>query len=224
MRWRNQAKQIDTQIAGGQHKKAYRAARSLCQDMMHLIDSGENTGRLLGLATTLRAITAANLGYESEAIWYWQTAQQLFSGVDQINLEDFGAAGELLRENPSTARESIEHLLSDKVKGVFREDGVTPARKRKGPAPDFPNAKSGFGQVMVIVRFHIDENGDLSQPIILRSKGELTLVYSALETLRDWKFYPAEKNGEPIASFYNLTFNFISERQGSQPLRRAPGR
>lgn len=224
IRWRKQAERIETLIATGEHRKAYKNAGSLCEDMMDSIYSGENTGRLLALATTLRAISAANLGYESEAIWYWQTAQQLFSEIDQINLELFGTAGELLRANPSTSQESLERIASGEVKSVLSEEGVTPPRKKTAPAPDFPKAKTGFGQVLVIVRVHIDQNGDLSQPLILQSQGELTLVYSALEKMRGWKFHPAEKNGEPIASFYNLTFNFTSERQGSQPLMRALGR
>ncbi|MCH9650595.1 MAG: energy transducer TonB [Deltaproteobacteria bacterium] len=181
--------------------------------MMDSIRSGEDTGMALAFAIVLRAVAAAQLGQESEAIWHWHVALQLFPDIDRLDLEPYGAAGALLRANP--ARGSQQHGESspkkDEVVLDLEKGEIKPPKKIRTPNPRFPRAKYGEGKrVEISVQFIIDKSGTPHGPRIIESRGELTMVYSALETMRSWKFAPARQAGEPISVYYMMTVNYIS--------------
>ncbi|MCH9651182.1 MAG: energy transducer TonB [Deltaproteobacteria bacterium] len=212
-RWLSQLERIEGQILAGKSRKAYRASKVLSESMMNSIRSGEDTGMALALATVMRALAAASSGDEMEALWHWQVAQQLFPEINQLKLEPYGEAGELLERNPAK-----EPLVCEKPsclwdQGWLRKDGITPPKKKRAPYPQFPRASQGRQDPLsVILQVVINSSGIPTRPVIVKSNGELTMVYSALEAFRHWRFRPALADGKPTSALYNLTINYLPRR------------
>lgn len=190
----------DQLLKSGDSKKAYKEATLLLDRMVNSILSGPDVGRLLGLATVLRAMAAYELGRETEALWHWHVATQMFPEASEYQLTAYGDAGAFLaghpmpEENPSKAPEPGAD--------------VKPPRKKNAPHPKIPAAKKGAGRISVVVRVVIDEDGRVREPRIVESRGELTLVCTTLDALRRWEFRPAEKDGETVAVYFDLVVNF----------------
>lgn len=49
----------------------------------------------------------------------------------------------------------------------------------------------------------------VAQPLILDSRGEVTLVWSALEALHAWSFEPGRRDGVAEPTLYKLTVSFV---------------
>jgi protein TonB len=84
----------------------------------------------------------------------------------------------------------------------------TPPAFKKGFAPFFPEAegrKRLIGYAMA--EFTINANGKVSHVRILKAT-TYNFAEEAGYTVRDWRFTPAEKNGQPVAVRARLPFTF----------------
>jgi TonB family protein len=52
----------------------------------------------------------------------------------------------------------------------------------------------------------VDEQGRLRDPVVL-SASSVEAAYRALEAMRDWRFEPARKHGQPVATLHSLAVN-----------------
>lgn len=99
-------------------------------------------------------------------------------------------------------------VLQPAAKALFVKGDVQHPRKISAPHPMYTEvARKERLQGIVILQALINEQG-LVEEIEVVKEMPLGLTETALEALRQWTFEPATLDGEPVAVFYNLTFNF----------------
>jgi TonB family protein len=94
--------------------------------------------------------------------------------------------------------------------GVYRvtDPGVTPPRGLKIPEPEFSEyARKNQIQGVVILSVIVDSDGSVKYLKVLRSV-EPTLDANAVESVKQWKFAPAMKDGHPVAVAMNIEISF----------------
>jgi periplasmic protein TonB len=93
--------------------------------------------------------------------------------------------------------------------GLYRVGGgVSPPRIIYQIDPEFSEeARKAKYQGTVIVNVEIYPDGRVHNARIARSLG-LGLDEKALEAVRQWKFEPARKDGQPVAVLVNVEVNF----------------
>lgn len=221
--------QIDRLLVEGEPQRAYDDVSALLQEMTDRLVTGPAVGRFLGLATVLRAVAAYHLGHEDEARWHWQVATQMFPEVTDLELTAYGDAGPFLKRPPAKPKdpnqpENVTVAPTRRDPGtkalhprrIEAEVDGAPAvvhapRKLETPWPRFPKAKRGTAPVAVEVQVIVGTDGRPHTPRILASEGELTLVCTALDALRHWRFAPAmlQPRAIPVEVYYNLKVNFV---------------
>lgn len=107
------------------------------------------------------------------------------------------AAGGGQRQVPS----ETQAVVGAGYGGVFRigDPGVTPPKAIYDPEPEFTNiARQNRFQGTVGLNIIIDSKGGVRNLSIARPLG-MGLDESAVETVRQWRFTPATKDGSPVA-------------------------
>lgn len=92
-----------------------------------------------------------------------------------------------------------------------RADKVDRAPVRVGgPAPKYALAAQQDGvHGLVTVRFYIDEQGNVRLPAIM-GMSDAYLCEQAMTAVREWKFEPVTRHGEPVLVAAQQEFNFGS--------------
>jgi len=76
------------------------------------------------------------------------------------------------------------------------------------PRPGYTEeARQARIQGVVLLQVIVDTEGNVSRPQIIKGL-PMGLDQLALETVKQWKFKPAEREGKPVPVYYNLTINF----------------
>ena len=102
-------------------------------------------------------------------------------------------------------------VLQPAAKALFVKGDIQHPRKIEAPPPQYTNVAKDEGlQGTVILQALINEQGVVEEVEVLKGLS-LGLTEQAMEALRQWTFEPATLDGEPVAVFYNLTFNFRLE-------------
>jgi len=203
--WQARLRAIGDRLLAEEWVEAESEATAVAHEMCEQIVGGAGADLLLGVATTYRALAQAGLDRGSEAIWNWQVAQQLFPGVVDLDLSRFGMRAAALkihspRERPTDGPPS----------GAARSGEFVPPQRLSSPLPIFPSGRLFEGlKVDVVVQVIVGVDGRPREPLIVDSLGELTLVWSALEALREWTFTPATRDGVAEAALYKLTVSFV---------------
>jgi TonB family protein len=148
------------------------------------------------------ALAEAGSGQSDQALWDWAVANALAEGLfsDQ-DLRAFGDAGALLtghpRRDPGKAPPGMSvEPLGPGVEGEVKIQGELPQLARGVWTP----------REWLRLEVVIDEQGRLRDPVVLSARsGEA--AYRALEAMRDWRFQPAKKRGQPVATLYTLVAN-----------------
>ncbi len=93
--------------------------------------------------------------------------------------------------------------------GPFNVGGdIRPPVKIHDPQPGYTEeARMARIQGVVLLRTVIDPEGNVTRLEVLKGL-TLGLTESALETVKQWKFKPATRNGQPVAVYYHLSINF----------------
>jgi TonB family protein len=204
--WGRQLAEADRLLREGEGRRAYKLTSRLLREMTDRISSGPEVGRVLGTATILRAAAAFQLGREDEARWHWDVALQLYPEAESFRFDGFGEVGTFLRTGFSLR--SVEPPAEAAPAPGADAPGFQPPRKIHAPQPYFPAAKRHGKRVSITVQATIGKDGRLHDPHVLKSEGELTLVFASLETLREWRFEPLRIDGKPADSYYNIVVNF----------------
>lgn len=80
--------------------------------------------------------------------------------------------------------------------------------KLHAPRPGYTEeARQARIQGVVMLQVIVDRQGNVTRPVILKPL-PMGLADLAVETVLQWKFKPATRNGEPVPVYYNLTVNF----------------
>lgn len=202
--WKGVLRKVQESLIEGESKKAYRRVSRLLQEMVDRFIGGPVVGQYLALATSFRAIAAYQMGEEDEALWHWHVALQMSPDVADLTTGPFGEAGPFLASRPPRKRND----QPPRPEAEEETESTRPPKKVWSPDPRIPAAKRGTEPVSIIVQAIIGADGKVRCPVILESKGELTLVYTSLDSLRFWRFEPAEDDGEAVPAVFNLTVNF----------------
>ncbi len=80
------------------------------------------------------------------------------------------------------------------------------------PEPVYPvTARQNNWEGMVTVKAEIDKDGKIGVVELLKSSGYALLDRSAIKTVRKWRYKPATRQGEPVASYRRITIIFKLE-------------
>jgi len=99
--------------------------------------------------------------------------------------------------------------------------GISPPRALSSPNPDTP-AVLGKGKhrrdANCVLAFVVDEQGDVRDVQVTRSSDK-RINQQMIDTVKQWKFSPALKDGKPVAVRITTEIDF---RSGPDPLRGHP--
>ncbi|WP_017916072.1 energy transducer TonB, partial [Xanthomonas sp. SHU 308] len=77
------------------------------------------------------------------------------------------------------------------------------------PPPRYPPAALRRGDAgTVVVRVEVDASGAPAGVALLRRSGSRDLDRAAMETVRRWKFRPAQQNGRAVPASIEIPFDF----------------
>lgn len=80
--------------------------------------------------------------------------------------------------------------------------------KLHAPRPGYTEeARQARIQGVVMLQVIVDTEGNVTRPLVLKPL-PMGLADLAVETVLQWKFKPATRDGEPVPVYYNLTVNF----------------
>ncbi len=93
--------------------------------------------------------------------------------------------------------------------GILEVGGeVSAPVKLHAPEPTYTEeARAARVMGVVILRTVVDADGTVKSVEVLKGL-PLGMSESAVETVRQWRFRPATRNGVPVPVFYNLTISF----------------
>jgi protein TonB len=78
------------------------------------------------------------------------------------------------------------------------------------PAPHYPAAALAARQTgRVVIRVVVDVDGWVTAASLHRSCGIAALDDSALAAVRQWRFRPAQKDGQPVAHEFAVPVHFV---------------
>lgn len=104
-------------------------------------------------------------------------------------------------------------VVQPAAKALFVRGDVQHPRKIEATAPKYTEAaRKERLQGIVILQATINEKG-LVEDVEVIKELPLGLTENAIEALRHWTFEPATLDGDPVAVFYNLTFNFRLQKE-----------
>jgi TonB family protein len=148
------------------------------------------------------AVAEAASGQRDQALWHWAVSNALVRDLftDQ-ELSAFGDAGALLAEHRGRQPGKAPPGMSIEPPGPEVEQEV----KTKG---ELPQLVQGAWSPREWLRLEvvIDEQGRVRDPVVLSARSE-EAAYRALEAMRDWRFEPARKRGQPVATLHTLVVN-----------------
>ena len=79
----------------------------------------------------------------------------------------------------------------------------------QSPAPDYPPAALRRGESgTVIVHVDVDANGVPLDVRVVQRSGSRDLDRAAQEAVRNWRFQPAQSNGQPMQGSLEIPFDF----------------
>ncbi len=80
------------------------------------------------------------------------------------------------------------------------------------PAPDYPSTSRKIGeQGRVLLRAMINSDGTIAQLALRKSSGFNRLDQAALDTVKKWRFVPAQRGEQKIPAWIVVPFAFSLE-------------
>jgi TonB family protein len=134
--------------------------------------------------------------------------------------EDESKVADALRKKKSSSRPALK--TASEVHNVYPapaiDSGAAPAPGDSAPGkviqqvlPDVPRSATNtiHGTVRVAVRVHVDPAGNILGLNVVSGGPSPYFARLAADTARQWKFSPPRRNGQAIASMWDLRFEFI---------------
>ena len=211
--WNKQLETIEHDLAAAKWDSALASAQRLADAIVQESSRRSENRRPLAWAAAYEALAEAGLGRDKAAQWHWYLAQNLDPAVRQIDLSRYDVAGKTLRRHHLLPA-AEQHPLTDAYDpesnpGLFRHP------QRTGVVyPKRPRALSEHDRFShaVFVQLTIDDQGEISQPLVMDANNYPGLVYNAFEALKDWSFEPATHRGEPVTFRFVIPVVFADDR------------
>jgi len=91
---------------------------------------------------------------------------------------------------------------------------VPPRKLPTNPPPPYPpDAVAQRQEGRVLLKVHIDQHGRVEKISVAQSSGVASLDRAALETVRTWRFEPARRGGQAVATVVIVPIRFSIEQQ-----------
>lgn len=202
--WTAQLQGAVAKLRAGRWAEGRALAQGGLDDLARYLAPGKTAGSAVAMFVMARAVGSAGLGEESAAVWDWQLAQQLDPRLERWDLEEFGSAGRLLGGHRLRDGARAEPELP----GCGELPGATPPEKLRAGQPRVPEGARRLRQpARVEIEVAIGADGAVSWPRIRRAGQLETVTLAVADAMRDWRFAPARRDGEPVACDYLLTFD-----------------
>lgn len=234
--WNERLAAIDAQLRQAQWEPALEAARELSAALAHrsggTLGDHRQTADALGGAmadptpasvslalarsAAYQAIAEAALGLEDEARWHWYIAQNLDRTFRRLDLAPYGKAAALLRANLLRDADDQHADMTDVLDPVRpeRDYGFQEPVRTRAKYPRRPQDlrdRDRFSHV-VFVQITVEQDGRVTQPMVMDAGFYPGLVYYAFEALREWRYQPAALKGRPISFRYVVPVVFSDDR------------
>lgn len=205
-KWIKSIKQTSTLLKRGEYAKALEISDRVVKDMAEQLGPGNAAAEAFGIALTHKALALAGLGKKDDALWYWQVVVGLYPPFERSDLSMFGEPGAFLKANVLPPAEG----MSTPPVSEATTAPVVVTRVE----PRYPHGAYVFGSGgMLIVEVTVTKEGTVHSPRVKKPLSAPTLSYAVLEALRQWRFQPAMKDGEPLEVRFALTVNFVLEAE-----------
>lgn len=211
--WKAQLATASAELRSGQFEQALARIEKVIREMVDSLGPKDDEAELFGYAVALKAVALEGLGDRAAATWYWRVAQGIDPNVATIDLSAYGAPGEFLKGSvlgsPKASSQAGAGQPAEEPAHYPGNDGVSIPVPIKKPEPVYPKGARAFKfQGTLVVQAVIDRQGVIAAPRVLKPFSAPTLTYAALEAIKQWRFKPAERAGEPFPVYYNLTMTF----------------
>jgi protein TonB len=111
---------------------------------------------------------------------------------------------------PVRLNAALQGMESFTLEGrVAPPEALDAARNRRPIYPEMSRRRGQEGTVMLELR--VDANGRVTEVRVVESSGFSALDAAALETLREWRFRPAQRAGLPVAGSITTAVHFRLE-------------
>lgn len=185
----------------GEYEKALKIDNRLIDDMVDNLGPGDEETKWFAVALLHKAFALRGVGQDDEAVWFWHMALNIRPGLAEADMSMFGAPAEFLKQH-ALAPPDLPHAGS-------KSSNIQPPKVLKRVEPVYPYAVRWFHVTgIVILECLIDKNGDVRDVTVKKPLPAGTILYTAMQALRKWKFEPATMDGKPVEVLFNLTFNF----------------
>jgi TonB family protein len=199
--WTNKLAHTSALLKKGAYRDALPVLRRLTNEMLDTLGPSDQATYVLAVPLIQTALAEKGTGDQESAIWHWHMAQTLYPKTAEADLSMFGPPGEFLKEN----------LLSNPrpESCIHEADGISPPAVVKAIKPRYPEGARQFRESgFLIVHLRVTADGFPHEPRLVKPL-PAPLSYAALEALRSWRFKPATHDGEPVASSFCLTINYM---------------
>lgn len=109
---------------------------------------------------------------------------------------------------PGASELWLERLFAEGQEALGEGDDLEPPVKLHAPPPVYNRKARHVGIVgEVVINSVIAPDGRVHHPCVLKTASP-AFAYHLAEAVKEWRFEPAKKDGEPVAAYYHLTTNF----------------
>lgn len=203
-RWNAQLTKSTELLKSGDHAQALQVVENVIAEMLDQLGAGDPAKRAFGIAVSHKAIALAGLGRNEDALWYWQTALAVYPPLARSDVATFGEAGAFLAAN-----RELRKPLASAAKTASDAPDVTVPKLLHRVNAEYPAGARHFGaRGSITVNVLITREGRVRSPVIVEALPAPTLAYATLEALRQWKFEPGKRGGEPVDVELELVVDF----------------
>lgn len=144
------------------------------------------------------------------------SVKQLVNDKDESNAPSVHASSDAKVASASSAAEKASSDAMNRGSKAAAGEAVVNARfdaaYLKNPAPPYPPLSKRMGEEgKVTLRVLVSNNGLAEKVELEASSGSPRLDSSALKTVRDWKFIPAQRGGQAVQSWVLVPISFKLE-------------
>jgi Gram-negative bacterial TonB protein C-terminal len=236
-RWTRQLDTLERQLQEGNWESCGKTARDLSEEIAD--HSGGTMGYLraqgdhfdgaqvgqgliaeaiaLGRSVAYLALAEAAQGRWDQARWHWYLAQNLDSRWRTEDLSRYREAGAFLAQHriKPAAEQYPETDVIDPVipegghRSRFREPERTKVVYPKRPQ-DLAS-RDRFSHA-IFVQVTVEQDGTVTQPVVVDAPMYPGLIYEALEAMSSWRYRPATLDGKAVPFRYIVPIVFADDR------------
>jgi len=209
-RWNRELGEAVEQIRAGSPEKAIRKIDRLLAEFVDVAGPGEENAKDIGTMLVYRAVAKQAAGRPQDAEWDWDLASNFRSDIEALNLKPFGEAGQALLDYAAEWIHPAERGYELDARCAVEDCWpITPPKAIKKPNPMFTRGARHFKvKGDLVVQVVIDAEGRPRHPRVVTELPAPSLSFTALETLREWRFEPAMVGGRPVSVPFTLTIHY----------------